>query len=411
VVEDKLNHPLMILLVGCLIVLAILVRNGFSRAGLPPLLGFMILGFLLNLADVHYAFLSPWSREILELLAELGIITLLFHVGLKSNIIKLLRQLRRASYIWASGIGLSAALGYALAYYLLGLALLPSLFIAIALTATSVGVSVGIWQEAEALDSPTGELLIDVAEMDDISAIIFMALLFALAPVLQSGAPAALWSLVAKAGGLLMVKLLIFGAFCAFFSLYLERHVTLWFERITHPPVSLLVVAGLGIIMAAFAGLIGFSSAIGAFFAGLVFSRDPESPQIGEAFRPVYELLSPFFFIGIGLNVNPNLLVSALGLGLILLLGAFLGKFVGHGAPTWFTLGGSGAVLLGLSMVPRAEIAMIIMEQGLKLGPWAVPPEVYAAMVMVSAATCALPPLVVRPLLRRWPQCPEECPT
>ena len=122
-------------------------------------------------------------------------------------------------------------------------------------------------------------------------------------------------------------------------------------------------------------------------------------------------MLSPFFFIGIGLNVNPNLLVSALGLGLILLLGAFLGKFVGHGAPTWFTLGGSGAVLLGLSMAPRAEIAMIIMEQGLKLGPWAVPPEVYAAMVMVSAATCALPPLVVRPLLRRWPQCPEECPT
>lgn len=401
-VEEQVNHPLIILLVGCTVVLAILVRKAFNRAGLPPLVGFMILGFLINLADIRFGILSSWGREIFKLLAELGVITLLFRIGLESNIIKLLGQLRRASYVWLSGVVLSAAAGYGLAYYIAGLALIPSLFIAIALTATSVGVSVGIWQEAEALDSPTAELLLDVAEMDDVSAIIFMALLFALAPVLQNGTLSSLWYPVVTTGVILLLKLLLFGAFCALFSRYLEAHITQWFKKIAEPPVSLLVVAGIGIIMAAFAGLIGFSSAIGAFFAGLVFSRDPESVKLDAAFEPVYELFSPFFFIGIGLNVDPNLLFGALGLGLLLLLGAFLGKTVGHGAPTWAALGASGAILLGLSMVPRAEIAMIIMEQGLELGTWAVPPEAYAAMVMVSAATCLLPPLVVRPLLRRW---------
>ena len=402
-----MNHPLIILLVGCIIVLAILVRNGFNRAGLPSLVGFMILGFLLNLADFIYGFLSPRAREIFEFLAQLGIITLLFRIGLESNIFKLLGQLRRASYVWLSGVGLSAALGYGTAYYILGLALIPSLFIAIALTATSVGVSVGIWQEAGAMDSPTGELLLDVAEMDDISAIILMALLFAVVPVLTTGDRSVL-PVLGQTIALLTVKLVAFAGGCYLFAHFLEQRLTTFFQEFASPPAPMLVVAGIGFVMAALAGLLGFSVAIGAFFAGLIFSRDPASVTIDASFGPVYELFSPFFFIGIGLNVDPHLLVGALGLGAVLLVGAVAGKVLGHGVPTWFALGGSSALLLGLSMIPRAEIAMIIMEQGLELGPWAVPPEAYAAMVMVSAATCLFPPLLVRSLLRRWPQPQEE---
>jgi Kef-type K+ transport system membrane component KefB len=409
VVETQFNHPLVILLVGCIIVLAILVRSCFTRAGLPPLVGFMVLGFVLSLADFHHTFLSPWAREIFKLLAELGIITLLFRVGLESNIFKLLRQLRRASYIWISGVCLSAALGFGIAYYVVDLALIPSMFIAIALTATSLGVSAGIWQEAGAINSPTGELLIDVAELDDISAIFFMALLFAIAPVLETGGGVVL-PLLGRTTVLLVVKLVVFGAGCYLLAHFLEQHLTKFFQKIGSPPAPMLVVVGIGFVIAALADLMGFSVALGAFFAGLVFSRDPDSVNIDASFGSLFELFSPFFFIGIGLNLNPNLLFGALGLGLLLLVAAIPGKVVGHGAPTWFALGGSGAVLLGVSMVPRAEIALIIMEQGVELGPWALPPEAYAAMVMVSAITCLFPPLIVRSLLRRWPQPQEESP-
>ncbi len=402
-IETQVNHPLLIILVGFLLVLTILVRSAFTRVGLPPLVGFMVLGFLLNLADWRFHFLNAAAREIFEFLAAFGIITLLFRIGLESNITGLLQQLRRASYIWIGGVLLCGVAGYAVSAYVLGWDLIPSLFVAIALTATSVGVSVGIWQEAGAIESSAGELLIDVAELDDISGIILMALLFAVAPVLKSGDGAVL-PVLAGTAVFLLVKLALFSGLCFLFAEFLEHRITGFFKQFTTaPPVPMLVVAAIAFIMAALAGLIGFSMAIGAFFAGLVFSRDPDHVKIDASFESLYELFSPFFFIGIGLNINPQVMGYALEFGLVVLIVAVLGKVVGHGAPAWVALGGSGAVLLGFSMVPRAEIAMIIMEQGLLLGEWAVPPKVYAAMVVVSAGTCLFSPFLVRALLRRWP--------
>ena len=71
-IENQVNHPLVIMLVGFLLVLTILVRNGFTRVGLPPLVGFMVLGFLLNLADWRFHWLNPVAREIFEFLAALA---------------------------------------------------------------------------------------------------------------------------------------------------------------------------------------------------------------------------------------------------------------------------------------------------------------------------------------------------
>lgn len=402
--ESSFNHPFIILLVGVVIVLAILLKTVFERLSLPPLTGFIALGFLMRWLEYQLGFFSLGAWQVFRLLAEIGVITLLFRIGLESNIAGLVNQLRRASFIWVGDVLLSGGLGYAVCYFVLGWEFIPSLFVAAALTATSVGISVGVWQNAGALKSPTGELLIDVAELDDISGIVLMALLFALAPVLKNDTAASLWPMVAETGGFILLKLLVFGAFCFFFSRYLEQHVTRWFERIAQPPVSLLVVAGIGFIMAAFAGLIGFSSAIGAFFAGLVFSRDPESVQLEAAFGPVYELFSPFFFIGIGLHIDPAVLGPGLAVGGLLFVVAVLGKTVGDGLGALVTLGWTGAILLGLSMVPRAEIAMVIMNKGLNLGAWAVPSEAYAAMVVVSLSTCVFSSFIVRALLKRWPQ-------
>lgn len=405
-IETEISHPMLILLIGVIIVLAILIKSLLRRLIIPPLVGFIALGFLLNLANARFGFLSAGAREIFKLLAEIGIITLLFRIGLESEIFGLLQQLQRASFVWVVGVVVSAALGY-LAAWLMGLALLPALFVAIALTATSVGVSVGIWQDLGALDTPTGELLLDVAELDDISGIIFMALLFALAPILETVQSVDLLSVVAETVSLLLIKLALFGIFCFAFAVLLERHITKFFRKIATPSSLMLVVAGIGFVMASLAGLLGFSLAIGAFFAGLVFSGDPQSVKIDASFDSLYELFSPFFFVGLGLYMDPHSLVTSVELGLVLLGAAVFGKLLGHGTPTLLSMGWSGAVLVGVSTVPRAEIAMIIMEQGLVLGNWAVPPSVYSAMVLVSAATCVIGPFAVRGLLNRWPHMAE----
>ena len=401
------NFPFLILLVGVCIVIIIFIKSILTRMRIPAIVGLILLGMLLRSSDIYLKFLSDEAWEIFKFLANIGIITLLFRIGLESNLRGLIQKLRQASVVWISGVLFSGTLGFLTSYFILEMELIPSLFIAIALTATSVGISVEIWHEAHVLKSPNGELLVDAAELDDISGVILMSLLFSIVPVLRTGQNAALLFVVSKAIGLLLLKLIILSVCCILFSIYLERRITQFFQKLLSTPVPILIVVGIGFIIAALAGLLGFSVAIGAFFAGVVFSRDPESVKIDASFETLYEFFSPFFFIGIGLSIEPNLLTAALLPGGILVVAAILGKVIGHGIPILLMEGWMSAILLGFSMIPRAEIAMIIMQYGLNLGKWAVPPQAFNAMVVVSAATCILSPLIVRSLFIKVKTTPD----
>lgn len=402
--EMEANYPLVVLVIGAIVFLSMLVKSGFERTRMPSLVGFLALGFLIRLADAGLHFLNPECHEILGFLAKLGLITLLFRVGLESNLGGLLKQLRRASVVWASNILVSGSIGFVTAFYVLSLSWITSIIVASALTATSVGLSVAVWEESGALQSSNGELLIDVAELDDISAVVLMAMLFAVLPVLEKGGRAGLMHAVPGTAALLLFKLLAFGGFCYVFSRFIEPPMTGYFRNLKAAPDPMLVVISVGFMIAAAAGLLGFSMAIGAFFAGLVFSRDPRAVKMEASFLPLYELFSPFFFIGIGLDMDPGSMNTALDLGAVLLAAAIAGKMLANMLPVWKMAGPASGILIGVSMVPRAEIAMVIMDKGLKAGSWAIPPGVFGAMVIVTAGTCILSPLVVSVLLKRWPQ-------
>jgi Kef-type K+ transport system membrane component KefB len=311
---------LVIVLLGTTIVVALLVKSGLESIGLPSLVGYVTLGFVLRLVDSQWGLLSIEAQKAYELLSDIGIICLLFEVGLKSNVAGLIKQLRRASTIWISNVLFSGILGYSASYFLLSISWIPSLFISVALTATSVGVSVAQWREAHALSSPDGELVIDVAELDDLSGIVLMAMLFAVAQVLKGGIGTHLLPGLAQTSALLLSKMVIFAAFCLLFSRYVEHPITTFFQKIEPPPDSMIMVAGIGFIIAALAGLLGFSTAIGAFFAGLIYSRDPQAVKMEASFTLLYEFFTPFFFIGVGLEVDPKTLTTALGLGAVLLM-------------------------------------------------------------------------------------------
>lgn len=401
-IESGIDFPLAILIVGGLIVVVILTKAALGKAGIPSLVGFMLIGFLLRVADSNFNLLTSGTLEILEFMAKVGVITLLFRIGLESKIRNLARQLRSASLIWVGDVLISGLLGFGSAYYIVGLDLIPGLFVGTALTATSVGITATVWKESGALKSDKGELLIDVAELDDISGIVLMAILFSIVPLLKEGGSASISTRILESSGILLIKLFLFGALCMLFSLLLERHITNFAGKISDPPGPMLMAAGIGFIIASAAGRIGFSIAIGAFFAGLAFSRDPESVKIDKSYKTLYDLFSPFFFIGIGISIDPHSLTSAFGIGIILTLTAFAGKIIGDGLPSWMTIGGIGAVLIGVSMVPRAEIAMIIMRKGLEEGSWAVPPDVFAGMAAVSMLTCIISPVIAHKLLRKW---------
>lgn len=405
--NPQLNYTLMIMVIGTLIVLTMLIKSWLGRIRVPSLIGFLLIGFFIRLTGDQWGVISPASDEIFELFAKIGLITLLFRVGLESNLQGLLEQLRSASLVWVGNVVLSGLFGFFAAYYLLGVQCVTGFIVATAFTATSVGISVAVWEAADALKAPNGELLIDIAELDDISAIVLMALLFALLPHLKHAGTADLWPVIAKTAGGFLLKLFGFGLFCFLFSRFVEKPVARYFKNLEPPSDFILAVVGIGFIIAALADYIGFSLAIGAFFAGLVFSQDEEAVKREGSFMPLYELFSPFFFIGIGMHVDPGALVLALNPGLVLASVAFVAKIIADGLPVWILRGLSSAVLIGISMVPRAEIAMVIMQHGLNQGAWAVPPKIFNAMVLVSILTCTVAPMVVQLLLVRWPQTEE----
>ena len=197
-----------------------------------------------------------------------------------------------------------------------------------------------------------------------------------------------------------IVKAALFGAFCFLVARFGERRIVAAL-RGTDEPGSALVLLGVGLIIASVVSLFGFSIAIGAFFAGLIFSRDPEAVRLETAFMPLHAFFVPFFFIAIGFRIEPQSLGSAMEIGGLVLVVAVLGKVVGTGLPALLTPSGAGALLIGVSMVPRAEIAMVIGQQARELGDWAMPPEVYSGIAFISLVTCLVSPFAVRALLKR----------
>jgi len=398
--SQSIVYPTIILITGILVVLVMLIKLAFNRAGLPAIVGYLILGVLLRVVNEQWGFLGSAGQDVLFYLGTVGLTTLLFRVGLESNLRGLLKQLPKASLVGSCNLVFSGLVGYLAAIYVLDMSWITALIVGVALSATSVGISVAAWQDSGDLNSPQGEFLLDVAEFDDISAVLLMALLFILLPEIHQGGNEQLITQAMGTLGLFSLKILLFGLACFLFSHYMEKPLTHFFVTREASPDPMLSVVGIGFIFAATAGLLGFSVAIGAFFAGLVFSRDPDAVKMEASFQPIYEIFTPFFFIGVGLEIDPAALGDAVWPGLILLVAAVLGKLAANGIPLYFLEGSSAALLIGVSMIPRAEIALVVMSRGRHLGDWAVPENIYSAMVLVCAVTCLAAPLTARRLLK-----------
>jgi Kef-type K+ transport system membrane component KefB len=390
-----------VLVIGVLLVVDLLLQARLRRTAVPSVVVHLALGFAVAVAEWRWGWLGASGRRAIDFLGSVGIVFLLFRVGLESHIPKLLENLRGASFVWITDVTVSGSVGFLAARYGFGLELVPSLFVAVAMTVTSVGVGVAVWREERALDSKRGQLFLDVAELDDVSGIILMAILFALAPLLHDGHTEALTLSIGRTTVEVLVRLALFALALALFARFLEAPLTRLVGRLEPRADRLITVASVGLIVAAAAGALGFSLAIGAFFGGLAFSRDPEAVKLDAYFDPLYDFFTPFFFIAIGMRVDPGGLGAALPLGLFLFLVAAGGKLLGAGAGSLIALRPRDAALLGLSMVPRAEIAMVIMQYGILLGAWAVSEKLFSAMVVVSLLTCLVAPIGIRAQLRR----------
>jgi Kef-type K+ transport system membrane component KefB len=243
-------------------------------------------------------------------------------------------------------------------------------------------------------------LLVDVAELDDLSGVLLLSVLLAVIPVLHVGNGDFL-SLAGMTTLVVLLKLVAFVVGCYMFAHYLEARFTRFSRKLERSVTDLTItILGAGLAIAVIAGYLGFSLAIGALFAGLAFSRDPQAVKTDARFAYLYEFFTPFFFVHIGMQVDPAAISRAFELGVLLFTVAALAKFVGVTGVAGLLIKKNDAILLGISMIPRAEIALVVLYQCSKVADDIVPDEVFAAMVVVSLASSIIAPLLLRGLLR-----------
>ncbi len=243
-----------------------------------------------------------------------------------------------------------------------------------------------------------GQLFVDTAELDDISGILAIGVLLALLPQLAGNGLEG--GLLLRPTGLALGKLLVFGLGMLLFARYLCPPMLRWIRRFEHGPDPMLSVIGLGLVFAAVAAMADLSLSIGAFLAGLAFSGDRQAVREDLAFDAIYDLFTPFFFLIIGMQFDVTALGPAVALAVpVLLAAAVAGKVVGTSGPALAFVDRRAALTLGVSMIPRAEVAMIIGDRVHNLQPELMSDTVYGALVMVcllSSLSCAgaLPRLI-----------------
>lgn len=394
-IEAAPDYAILLLFMGFVTLLIVPVKALLGLVGVPALVGYILLGAILSFAIAGTDVLTPGFEDGVEFLAKLGIVALLFRAGLESDLKQMVKQLRNAAAVWVSDVSVSASLVFAVVYFWPGMGLIPALFSGIAASATSISVSIVVWEDSGAIDTREGAILLDVAELDDLSSMLLMSVLFAVAPMLKTIPSDGIVFVALQTAVVELAWFVIFCAACYGFSRYVEHRFRLLFNRLDKRVGTMLFAAGTMLLIAAGAELIGFSIAVGALFAGLAFSDDPQATRIDKAIEILVALFGPFFFLTIGLSLDLSQISEALGLTALMLAAAVSGKLLGAGLPSAALLSQSSGMLIGASMIPRAEIFLIVMLQGLSLGPWAVPPELYAAAVVTCLITCLLGPVAV----------------
>lgn len=367
----------------------------FARYGLPSVIGEIFVGILLG----QSVFGIIPVNEVLKLLAELGIILLLFHIGLEVDTSQLRKVGLYAFLVAIIGASLPFIFGYLVSYYIFGFSSITSLFIGGTLTATSIGITVRVLEDIGKIQERFSQIVLGAAVLDDILGVIVLSILYEFAKTQTVDINANLVILLYITTFFILAPFA--GKLFAYFISYTSQKLnTLDFV----PPTVIALI----LLFAYLAHMVGSPEILGAFTAGLAFSRRFIIPfavsiqpakeivrRVEGTIEPMMWVFTPIFFVYVGLQLNLKAIdftslyfwKVSLGITLVAFLSKILSGFVVRG-----TL--KEKLSVGFSMLPRGEVGLIFAEFGRISKVF--DDFIYASIIFVVAITTLLAPFVLK---------------
>ena len=365
----------------------------FERLRQPAVAGEIMAGILIGPSLLNLA--AP--SEITSILAEIGVIFLLFNVGLETKPAAIFKVGKSAAMVAVLGVVLPFVAGWLL-MLAWGSTSVESLFVGTALVATSVGITARVLSAMGLLDAPTARIILGAAVIDDILGLLVLAVVSSMA-----------------AGAVNYVEILTtaalaigFTVFMAFVAAPVVTRVAPSADRLRsgHGMFILGLVLCLGLSVAA--AFIGVAAIIGSFLAGMAMAEASEDhPDMHRQINGVTEFLVPFFLVNIGMQLRLDVFRSSsiILLCVLVTLVAVATKLFGCGLGA-VNLGIKRAAQVGMGMVPRGEVGIIVAQIGLSLA--VIGPELYGVVLFMAVATTLIAPPFLKLLYRSEPAAQGE---
>jgi Kef-type K+ transport system membrane component KefB len=326
----------------------------------------------------------------LDVLAELGVVLLLFAVGLETRLEDLKKVGTVAFVVGVVGVLVPFGMGSVWAHSN-GFNWDRSLFVAAAFVATSAGITARVLQELGALQRIESKVILGAAVIDDILAMLLLGVVVSL----QGGGHVDASHLLVVLGGAVG-----FIAVIGWGGARIMRWNSSWLDKPLGPHSPLMIVLALCLGLAWLSTRFGLAAIIGAFLAGMIASETRQQHTLEQQTKPLLALLTPFFFVVTGSKVDLHELASAdtlLMLGVVTVI-AIISKFIGGWLGS-LSLGQRSATIIGFGMVPRGEVGIVVATLGLAAGVF--DGRIYAIIVAMSLLTAMVTPPVLAWLLRR----------
>jgi Kef-type K+ transport system membrane component KefB len=353
---------------------------------LPDVVGQIVIGCVVGPSVLGWV--TP--SEPLEVLSEIGVVLLLFSVGLETRLEDVKRVGGSAFAVGVIGVVIPFVCGTFWAHSI-GPDWPRSLFVAAAFVATSAGITAAVLKQMGALRRTESRVILGAAVIDDILAMLLLGVVVAI----QAGGSLRVGSLLVVSGEAVGFVLVV-----GWLGTLMMRRGSKWLEHARNPMSPLLVVLVLCLGLAWLATRFGLAAIIGAFLAGMIASETRQRVRLEEQMQPLLALLTPFFFVLTGAKVDLAKLAS--GEALWLLLVATLLALVTKLAGGWLgalRLGPRSALIVGVGMIPRGEVGIVVAALGLSAGVFG--DMLYAVIIAMSLLTSIIAPPFLALLLKR----------